>query len=142
MYDNIGNKIKILAKTVCLLGIIGSVIFGLIVCFGTGEFRAIGLLYVLIGSIMSWISSFITYGFGELIEKVCSIDKKINFRSLSKEEQEKSLIMTKKFTINLNQELEEVEEENNTYKKVEHKWRCSNCGKMISEDVCPFCGNK
>ncbi len=24
--------------------------------------------------------------------------------------------------------------------KALHMWRCSNCGEMISEEICPFCG--
>ena len=23
-----------------------------------------------------------------------------------------------------------------------HQWRCSNCGRMICEDICPFCSHK
>ncbi len=28
------------------------------------------------------------------------------------------------------------------FKDITHKWRCSECGEMISDDPCPNCGNK
>lgn len=66
MFDNIGGKIKGLAKVLCWLGIIASIIVGAIMC--TDEDAALfGILYILIGSLLSWIGSFLLYGFGELI---------------------------------------------------------------------------
>ena len=65
MFNNIGGKIKGLAEVLCALGIIASVIIGL------GMKNASMILVFLIiagGSLISWISSFVLYGFGELIE--------------------------------------------------------------------------
>ena len=65
MFENIGGKIKTLAKVVCWIGIIVSVILGL----GLLSRNAItALLFIGIGSLGSWIGSFMTYGFGQLIE--------------------------------------------------------------------------
>ena len=62
MYANIGGKIKTLASVLCWAGIIISCLFGLItLAFG-------GIFIAAIGSLMSWISSFVLYGFGQIIE--------------------------------------------------------------------------
>lgn len=65
MFDNIGSKIKSFAQVVTIIGIVASVILGIIFMANAGF---IGLVVMLIGILMSWISSFITYGFGQLIE--------------------------------------------------------------------------
>lgn len=71
MFDNIGRKIKTLAKVLCWLGIIGSIVSGIIsVCMGKwiGEYLLQGILIMLVGSLASWISCFVLYGIGQLIE--------------------------------------------------------------------------
>ncbi len=72
MFDNIGGKIKTLAKVMCWIGIIVSVIYGIamiILSFWAGVLTAImGIVFSIIGAVLSWVGSFFTYGFGELIE--------------------------------------------------------------------------
>ena len=69
MFNFIGGKIKALAKVVCWLGIIGSVITGIGMMASSRESEIIlGILVIILGSLISWIGSFFTYGFGELIE--------------------------------------------------------------------------
>ena len=80
MWDNIGEKIKLLAKVIALVGIISSVFSGIgLISQGfdinqssrsgrDGElFIYLGIASLIGGSIISWISSFFMYGFGELI---------------------------------------------------------------------------
>ena len=69
MFDNIGAKIKKLAEIITIGGIIVSVGIGTM----NENFR--GIVIALLGSLVSWISSFLLYGFGELIEKVTAIEK-------------------------------------------------------------------
>lgn len=77
MFDNIGGKIKGLAKTVCWIGIGISVFTGFIfVIIGAensyGPFdnvlAPLGWFIMIGGSFLSWIGSFLLYGFGQLIE--------------------------------------------------------------------------
>ena len=92
MFDNIGAKIKKLAKIVTIIGIVLAVITGIIVMFGGGkiEFAArnagntyfsnqlpngftfasfiAGILTIGLGSLAAWVSSFLLYGFGTLVE--------------------------------------------------------------------------
>ncbi len=73
MFDNIGGKIKVLAKVVCWIGIVVSVILGLL----TGN-SITALLTMVIGSVASWVGSFMTYGFGQLIENTDILVKRGN----------------------------------------------------------------
>ena len=70
MFDNIGGKIKALAKVVCWVGIIVFCLIGLIIMAAGQSAGAIsiGVLTAGIGSLLSWVGSFFTYGFGQLIE--------------------------------------------------------------------------
>jgi len=94
VYTNIGKKIKVLAQVFTWVGIIGSVIMGIFLITlssprevevrqGGGYFTpsttrtetvfepsmiVVGLVVSIGGSLSSWVSSFVLYGFGELIE--------------------------------------------------------------------------
>ena len=71
MFNNIGRKIKMLAKCMCWLGIIASVISGIAIISEDSYYNSTivpGILVAVGGSFLSWIGSFFTYGFGELVE--------------------------------------------------------------------------
>ena len=59
MYDKIGKKIKILTQILTLIFVIG-------------------LIFILLCPVLIWISSFYMYAFGELVDKVCDIEKRIS----------------------------------------------------------------
>ena len=89
MFSNIGEKIKKLAAIICWIGIICSLILGIVVVVAPNSilynYRVnvngttvassnsivaqviTGVLVFVIGSLASWISSFVLYGFGELV---------------------------------------------------------------------------
>ena len=78
MFDNISGKIKKLAEVICWIGIILSSIIGIIMFsyaakFHSDDYILSGFLYIIFGSLLSWIASFFMYGFGELIEKTTEI---------------------------------------------------------------------
>ena len=79
MYDNIGGKIKILAKVLCIIVAILEFVYGIILL---EDQTIIGVLLMIVGPIMAWISSWMLYGYGELIEKTTSID--YNVRAISR----------------------------------------------------------
>lgn len=70
MFYNIGRKIKTLAKTITGIGITASVIYGIVVVWQSNSpiFIIQGLLTMIVGSLISWLSSMALYGFGQLIE--------------------------------------------------------------------------
>ena len=85
MFNNIGGKIKVLAKILCGVGIALSIIAGVIMMVSgnvTVNYNAYnsysapapvngvvaGLITIVVGSLLSWVGSFFAYGFGQLIE--------------------------------------------------------------------------
>ncbi len=82
MFDNIGSKIKGLATVICWIGIIISIIIGFMTFaqfnrLAPGRGVLMAILIIAGGSLLSWIGSFVLYGFGELIDKADSIDRKL-----------------------------------------------------------------
>ncbi len=84
MFNHIGRKIKGLAKFICWIGILLSILVGVVIIAG-GDASELsdavegaeqlagmgwigGVLVIIIGSLASWIGSFFMYGFGQLIE--------------------------------------------------------------------------
>ena len=85
MFDNIGGKIKGLANTLCWIGIIASIIggIGMFVAAANTSWQyqstyiTMGVVIITVGSLVSWVGSFMLYGFGELIDRANSIDHKL-----------------------------------------------------------------
>lgn len=76
MYDNIGKKIKALAKASFIVEAIATVIVGLVLLTESEE--PIFLLVLFFGPVVAWVSSWLLYGFGELIDKVCDIERNLH----------------------------------------------------------------
>lgn len=74
MFDNISDKMKSAATALAILGIIGSIIVGIVMI---AESLLVGLLVIIVGSLSSWVSSFTLYGFGQLIENTDIISAKL-----------------------------------------------------------------
>ena len=90
MFNNIGRKIKALAKVLCWIGIIASILggIGMIAAgssytysfgygYSSGPSVLVGVLTIIFGSLFSWIGSFFAYGFGQLIEDTEEIRESI-----------------------------------------------------------------
>ncbi len=90
MFSNIGNKIRVLAKVICIIGIVCSAIAGVVVMIigfvmlgkrqtsGTGVLLIfLGIFYAGLGALFSWIGSFVLYGFGQLVHSVQNLESRI-----------------------------------------------------------------
>ena len=73
MYKEIGKKIKKLAIVVFVLEAILFFIGGIILMAINNDLFLVGILMMIIGPLLAWVSSFILYGFGELIDKTSEI---------------------------------------------------------------------
>ena len=111
MYDNIGNKIKILAKVTFVLGAIASVI-GAVILFFNDTHILLCIITAVAGSLFSWISTWLLYGFGEIIDKLCDIEENTKKNHFQKPEKQST-----------------------------PKIICENCGKSISKYPCVICGH-
>ena len=89
MYHNIGRKFKLYAKiyaiigvVLCLLSGIGIIIAGIVM----GDSLIIiitivgGLIIALLGSLLTWVSSWHIYWYGEMSEKIIEIEKNTRIR--------------------------------------------------------------
>lgn len=119
MFDNIGGKIKVVAQTVCLLGIIASVLIGMRIIVQGGISILLGFLTIAIGSVFSWLGSFIFYGIGQLIEnsdilvdKIDNIEEQIQPKSaeerliMLRDWKDRQLITEEEFLYLLKEDLE------------------------------------
>ena len=76
MFDNVGSKLKKMAKVFCWIGIIAFVLLGFITIFAAekqydpGNLRITGFCYLFIGPICSWLSSLGIYALGQIAEDV------------------------------------------------------------------------
>lgn len=87
MYTNIYKKIKILAWVYAIVGISISIIFALTsiiygIILGLGD--PVGLLFFLLGvflgpicALLSWVSTWTLYAFGEMLENLFQIKQEI-----------------------------------------------------------------
>ena len=81
MYEQIGEKIKGLASTLATIGIIISIFGGIVLMMTSDDAPILGIFVAAIGALLSWVSSWLLYGFGELIDKVCNIEKSMHIKN-------------------------------------------------------------
>ena len=74
MFDYVGVKMMTLAKVCAWIGIGASILCALIV-MDEGELL-MGVIIVVLGSLISWVSSLVLYGFGQLIDDVSVLKQK------------------------------------------------------------------
>lgn len=73
MYNDIGGKIKGLAKGIFVVESILTMFSGVAFLLIDEDTVLIGILVFILGPVIAWISSWFTYGFGELIDKTSEI---------------------------------------------------------------------
>lgn len=75
MFNDIGFKIKLLAKAVCMIGIVAWILYGVYLIKNGQVLDAV--IIVILGCVLSWVSCFCLYGFGHLIENTDFIVKRM-----------------------------------------------------------------
>lgn len=98
MFDDIAGKIKALAKVTCGLGIAASIMGAFALWAQSSPYNSTtsaGVLVLVLGSLASWIGSFFTYGFGQLIENTNTIHSdNLKIQELLKEPKEENASST------------------------------------------------
>lgn len=85
MFDDVGEKIKRVAEVFFWMGVVVCIIAAIVMFVMASEEHGseqeslilMGLGYLILGPICCWIGSLFTYGFGELIDKTCDIERKL-----------------------------------------------------------------
>ena len=88
LYSNIGSKIKTWAKWVFIVEAIASVI-GAICMMASAEnswMLVVGMIVLVVGPFIAWVSSWLLYGFGEIIVKLTAIERNTHSTNADKEE--------------------------------------------------------
>ena len=108
MYENIGSKIKGLATTIFVIEAIASVILGIVLLATDEALILLGIITLIGGPIVAWVSSFLLYGFGELIDKTSKIEEN------TRRDGNDSILSENVKTVSFSTINNESEEENNT----------------------------
>lgn len=74
MFTEIGKKIKNWARAIFVIEAICAIIAGLVMAFSDSDMILYGLLTAVAGFFVAWVSTWLLYGFGELVDKVCDIE--------------------------------------------------------------------
>jgi hypothetical protein len=75
MYKNIGKKMKGLAKGIFIIESILAVLAGIVLILSDDDLILTGFLVMILLPIAAWISSWLLYGFGEIIDRLQLIEK-------------------------------------------------------------------
>lgn len=142
MFDNIGGKIKGASVTICVIGIIASLCAGF---FFLREDLFLGVVIMIAGSLVSWLGSFFSYGFGQLIENSDIIAKTIKRENMKNENAEKIQQEIKKHNRTAKNKVLSDDVSGNDYIDIP----CPSCNEMLSCQkmdfivndvlVCPLC---
>ena len=159
MWKNIGSKVEGLAKVVCWLGIIGSIIYGIILMTTTTEvtvgyyyattetvypYIGAGIAWIILGSFASWIGSWVMYAIGEAAEaaevQLNTTENNI-YKTFTEETKKRLRTETEANKVNVkpNEEKELAKEHNIT--EPGYYWICPDCGaaSKTSLSICRNC---
>lgn len=81
MYNDIGKKIKKFTKTIFIIQAVFYFILGIVLAFMLGELSILGILIGGILILFSWIFSWLLYGFGEIVDRICEIELCVKSRT-------------------------------------------------------------
>lgn len=143
MFDDIAGKIKALAKVTCGLGIAASIMSAFALWAQSSPYNSTtsaGVLVLVLGSLASWIGSFFTYGFGQLIENTNTIHSdNLKIQELLKESKEENASSTTKAHPTRTSQFQSVESLHSN-----DEWECAVCGMRNSKrtNSCINCGHR
>lgn len=143
MFDDIGGKIKMLAKVTCALGMIASVCGAIALWTQNSPYTPTiltGVLVLGLGCLGSWIGSFFTYGFGQLIENTNTIHSdNLKIQELLKEPKEENASSTTEAHPTRTSQFQSIESLHSN-----DEWECAVCGMRNSKrtNSCINCGHR
>ncbi len=131
MYSNMGYKIKSIAKTIGITGMVFSIIGGfmLLVILGNliGGFGVfIGFFVMIGGSVSSWLSTWLLYSWGDIVDNVEQIKETLSTQSIKSMPQRSYLLKSAQATNKSSSKLlKSAHATNNVYNS---RWTCEKCG--------------
>lgn len=70
LYADIGGKIKNWAKWVFIVESVSAIVSGIVLLSEEYDNEAMGLLVIVLGPFVAWVSSWLLYAFGQLVEDI------------------------------------------------------------------------
>ena len=125
MFDNVGGKLKTIAKVEMSIGIVASVILGF--TFITGGRVFAGLLITAIGILLSWLGSLVIYGIGQAVENSETILYSVRIQKNT--EKDKSNVSTAPVNVD-----HYIIDEVAAQKEASAEW-CCECGRVNKKYV-------
>lgn len=142
MFENIGQKIKVLATAVFVIETIVSFIVSLVLMSVDEDLIVIGFLILVLGPLFAWLSAFLLYGFGELVDKTTKNES--NTRTIVNLMQRHFLQKEHEKTSDVNAPDADRKAQNKSNNAMtnssKHTTLCNNCKLPISQYPCSSCG--
>jgi len=158
--ENVGEKIKTWAQVILVVGIFSSIILGIAVFsinsywIESGTKVLFGFLIIIVGSLLSWVSSMVLYAYGELTDSIMALRQRIDEFAPANLNQQKELVA---ILCKLCPASNDINEAENDTKKVpdeapdkkeikidrtQLEISCPNCGtkQASNRSVCYHCG--
>ena len=134
MFNEIGEKLKLSASVLMWVGIAGSIVYGLFLMIISVKLL-IGLIFIVIGCLGSWLSCALVYALGELVDNSTIIANQTFNISDSKIAKKNIRVSDSKI------EKQQIE---NVFKTVSssNTKRCPHCGETVQSNMCTLCGKK
>ena len=130
MYEHIGRKIKSVAEWMNVLGVFASVLLGMVIIGYNENNFLLGLLVMGGGAIVSWLSTLLLCGFGQLVEDMQSIREALtNGNGIGTDHAVASCLHEEKSSGPADQS--NVTCSNCGVKRVENAAFCTNCGQRF-----------
>ena len=142
MYDNIGGKIKGLATAIFIIEAIVGIIYGIALMATDEDLILIGLLVLVGGPIVAWVSSWLIYGFGELIDKTCDIERNTRGEGIKgKDNKDEKCMQDMSVAKTCDTEHNACGEENKREQNNENCQQNASVPKKKKELMCPKCAS-
>ena len=123
LYKNIGEKIKGWAKWIFAIEAAAAIVYGLVLIFDDAALA--GIIVLIVGPLVAWVSSWLLYAFGELVDKTAANEKHTKDILKILEAKDKPQIKVAPPA---------------PRPVATHSWRCNNCGNMATKSPCEHCG--
>ena len=151
LYENIGGKVKLLAKVSFIVEAVASILMGFALMLSDGDMEETalyGFFVILLGPVVAFVSSWVLYAFGELVEKTCRNESNsatiVNLlkRKNSSSNYNPSIPTAPQTESEKKKDTEAEEETKNLF--VGNYWVCGTCHKInTSENAnCWYCNRK
>ena len=147
MFENVGEKIKLVAKISFICLCIASFVVAIYYWSGFDESTFIGFLILVAGCAVSYVGSLFLYAFGELVEKTTKIEQNMYMSKASKNTVGNNSVSTKTSTQtaygNLAVQRPQDRQPSQPVSEDSGKWVCKKCGAKNQEfaQYCKSCGS-